>query len=133
MKKKIAKLLAAFIIAFGYGTATRLVYFMTDRNLLLAIILNTLIIITIVIWDKVESLQVQKQEVRAKTRNGLLHADIPVKAGLYLFYVVILIATALLAGDPNLPFLRDFSAYFSSVYYGLLILVAADEFVAHLF
>ena len=55
--------------------------------------------------------------------------DASYKASLYLFYIVLLICTAILAAAPDTPVLRDFYDYFQSVRYGLLVLVAADKFL----
>jgi len=58
------------------------------------------------------------------------------KTALYLFYVVILLCTAVMATEPHYfddIFGTGFYLYTQSVYYGLLVLVAVDKFLDLLF
>ncbi|MCL2527239.1 MAG: hypothetical protein FWE42_02380 [Defluviitaleaceae bacterium] len=54
------------------------------------------------------------------------------KTSLYLFYFVMLICNALVSADPDFPVLRYLTDYFKTVYYGILILFAADTFLSRL-
>ena len=54
------------------------------------------------------------------------------KTSLYLFYFIMLICNALVSADPYFPILRYMTDYFKSVYYGILILFAADTFLSRL-
>lgn len=129
-KKKITNFLAAAVIAWGYGALTYLIFFfVTSKNPLISTILNALAIILIVIWEKIENYYAKPEpESKVKTTK----ASVSVKSGLYLFYVVYLICTALLAAEPDLPFLSNFNDYFPSVSSGLLILIAVDKFIEQL-
>jgi hypothetical protein len=45
----------------------------------------------------------------------------------------ILICTAIIAAEPEFPYLSNLKGYFQSVEYGILILIAADVFIDRLF
>jgi len=61
-----------------------------------------------------------------------------VKSALYLFYIAVLICTAVLYAGHSIEIVFDdtilaSSEYFGSVRYGLLVLIAADKFTEQLF
>jgi hypothetical protein len=56
-----------------------------------------------------------------------------VKSALYLYYIGILVCTAIVVAEPEFPYLSDLKGYFQSVEYGILILIAADVFIDRLF
>ena len=56
------------------------------------------------------------------------------KSSMYLFYIVILIISALMAADTYPYFVLSFlDDYLLSVRYGALILIAADKFMEQIF
>ena len=147
LRKALPTVLASILIAWGYAAISYLIFFViTDRDRLIATIGNVVVILGVVIWDRVETRaarrasQAPRQGPGAARRSRvgrlvvwLTSGDASIKTGLYLFYVVVLICYALLAAAPTLFGSADFDAYLSTVYYGLLILLAADQYARRLF
>ncbi|MCL2362162.1 MAG: hypothetical protein FWC73_10165 [Defluviitaleaceae bacterium] len=140
IKKRIIYFVSALWYAIVFFWATQNIFFLVDTNLLLATIWNTALIVFFVIWDRVEDYVYVR--VRPKDENdkpGILRKFLlfyltgaSFKTSLYLFYFIMLISNALVSADPDFPVLRYMTDYFKSVYYGILILFAADTFLSRL-
>ena len=143
LKKKVSYFLYAALIAWGYYGLTVLIFFViADRNLLIATVLNAAVIIVFVAMDKLEDYiyirlnadtGTKKPSLLRKAVLWYVSDHISTKSALYLFYIYVLICTALVTAEPDFPRLSNLTDYFQSVYYGLLILVAADKFTQQLF
>jgi len=140
LKKRLAYFLSAVWYAFFFFWLTMQIYQeVANFNVLYATIWNTALIVGLVIWDKIE----ERIYIRIKPyddkkpgilrRIGLIYfGGATFKTALYLFYFVMLICNALVTADPDFPFLHNLYGYFQSVYYGILILFAADTFLTRL-
>ena len=143
LKRKMIYFIGAALFAYAYYGLTALIFFViTDENLLIATVLNAILIILFVIIDKLEVYIYIKLKTQAEAKQLSLPKKIimwcvrdnpSTKSVLYLFYIVILICTAIVTAEPDFPRLSNLTDYFQSVYYGLLILVAADKFTQQLF
>ena len=113
---------------------------LANRDLLYASILNIAFIFAIItmdklegyIWNKVRKKKKSKPKSTstfAKIKNEIF-TDVPIKTGLYFFYIVLLVCSAIVTAEPDFPVLYYYSDYLKSVYYGLLVLVASDKFLA---
>jgi len=140
-KKRLFYFLSALWYAFFFFWLTTNIYYgVANLNLLYATIWNTALIVGLVIWDKVEEriyVRIKPRDENVKPgilkRIGLIYfGGATFKTALYLFYFVMLIANALVTADPDFPFLSNLTGYFKSVYYGILILFAADTFLTRL-
>ena len=141
LKKKLLYFLSAIWYAFVFFYVTMAIFQnVANSNVLYATIWNTALIISFVILDKAEYYIHAKIKQRCENGNpGILKRIVlfylsgaSFKTALYLFYLVVLICSALVAAEPDFPVLHHFKDYFQSVYYGILILVAADTFLARL-
>ena len=142
-KKKATFFIVAAAFAYAYFGFTAYVYFsLTDRNPLYSTIINAVVIIFFVIMEKIEdTVYIRLKQERAAAKLSLpkrilmwyVSDNVSAKSSLYLFYIVVLICTALVTADPDFPVLYTYTGYFQSVYYGLLILVAFDKFMQQLF
>jgi len=141
IRKRISYFLSALWYAFVFFYFSLWIYQgVADFDVFYATIWNTILIVGLVIWDKVE----ERIYVRIKPKDdtdkpgilrkiGLFYfSGASFKTALYLFYFVMLICNALVTADPDFPILRYLTSYFSSVYYGILILFAADSFLTRL-
>jgi len=142
LKKKAKYTLQATIIAVSFYLFTTFIFIdVADSNVLAATIINIGVIFFFVCLEKVEHYVIAKLRIMAeKQKLNLLkrifkkyYQGPSVKSSLYLFYIVVLVVTALLAADPNFPIPFGSNEYFASVRYGLLILIAADKFMEQLF
>ena len=142
-KKKVSYFIYAALVAWGYYGLTMLIFFnITDRNVLISTVLNAAVIIVFVAMDKLEDYIYIKLKAETETKKlsfpkkilmWYVSDKISTKSALYLFYIVILICMAIVTAEPDFPRLYWRIDYFQSVYYGLLILVAADKFTQQLF
>jgi len=140
-KKRVVYFFSALWYAFFFfWLTTNIFYGVANGDVLPATIWNTALIVFLVIWDKIEENIYVRIKPKEGEKPGLLKrigliyfGGASFKTSLYLFYFVMLIANALVAADPNFPFLYSLSDYFKSVYYGILILFAADTFLTRLF
>jgi hypothetical protein len=141
LKKKVIYITWAVLFGFGFFLLTTNVFFnYAGGNAVAATIMNTLLITFFVILDKVQIYIYNRARAnnigKKPTILGkilMAYFDGPsVKTSLYLFYVIMLICTALVSADPDLPYLRNLKDYFPTVQYGILILIAADKFVERL-
>lgn len=133
-RKAVHFLKAVFVASLYYLVTYYLIYLVVAKEDKLAMTLwNLAFIIGMIALDKIEQLVIKRYYLKG-TENGelaTLSSDfliIPFKAGLYLFYIVVVLCVAILAAEPQFPLLSDVSGYFLSVYYGILLVVAADKF-----
>ena len=143
LKKKITYFIYALALTAAYFAFTLNMFQNAGGNLLVATFWNLGFIAIAIVTEKVEEfflLKLKSKYDEGVLRNGLVKFIIKffvdgasVKSVLYLFYVGILICSAIVAADPNFPYLRDITDYLQSMRYGLLILVAADKFTDQLF
>ena len=137
-RKRLTYLLTALWYAFVFFWATHNIYYMVAEDVLYATIWNTVLIIVLVIWDRLEDhifIRIKPKDEDDKPgilrRIGLIYlTGASFKTSLYLFYFLMLICNALVTADPDFPVLRYMTDYFKSVYYGILILFAADTFLS---
>ena len=131
----------AVCFAFGNYYFSVIIYFSTVRHgLLVPTVLNFAVIVFWLVFEVVE-IRIGKK-LKAKYENNekkpgifiriLLgyFGDISFKTSLYLFYVYILVCVAIAAVQPGY-FSESFEQYLLSVEYGILVLVAADNFITH--
>ncbi|MCL2195713.1 MAG: hypothetical protein FWB76_07170 [Oscillospiraceae bacterium] len=136
MKKLIYIAWSAFM-AYGYYSVTIYIFFnVTGQNVLAASIWNLSLLLAFLLLDKIIELlyiKYRKQltsgrSIPMRMLNAYLNSA-SMKSALYLFYVIILICTAILAAEPDFPALVPLSGYFLSTRYGILLLIAADKFL----
>jgi len=141
LKQRIIYILVAGLYAYGYFYLTAYFFFeVAEGNLLMATILNMSIIMLIVSIDKAEDYFLRKMLLKHEEKKNIFikllkgYANsVSVKSALYFFYVGILICSALVSAQPDLPYLSYFKDYFQTVDYGILLLIAADQFLGQLF
>ncbi|MCL1801578.1 MAG: hypothetical protein FWG25_09520 [Promicromonosporaceae bacterium] len=127
---------SSILIASGmYGASIYMYFFVANENVSAATILNLAAIGFVIAVDKLETFYLTKTYYRLretgqrprmrKFLKWWINA-VGVKAPLYLFYIVLLVATALdyPLGPPG---------YMHALRYGLLVLVATDKFVEQIF
>jgi len=140
IKKVIIYSITAIWYAFVFFWATQQIYYQVGFDVLRATIWNTVLIVALVIWDKVEDrIYVRLKPKNEKDKIGFFrrillyyHSGACFKTSLYLFYFVMLICNALVSASPDFPILYRLTDYFKTVYYGILILFAADTFLTRL-
>ena len=113
-----------------------------NEELFAATVGNIIFIFFILALDKAERYlyknMAKKLENKKDKKSTFLYKiiksdDIPIRAGLYFFYIVLVICSAIVAADPKFPYLENMTGYFQSVEYGILVLIAADGFMGQLF
>ena len=141
IKKRVAYFLSALWYAFGFFYFSMWIYQgVANYDVFYATIFNTALIVGLVILDKVEtSIYVRIKSSNKGDKPGILrrialfyYSGASFKTALYLFYFVMLICNALVTANPDFPVLQYLTGYFQSVYYGILILFAADTFLTRL-
>ena len=140
-RKKLAYFLSALWYAFVFFYWTMFMFEnVAGRNVLYATIWNTAVIVFFVISEKLEDyIYLRVKRKSEDDRPGIFRriliyylSGASFKTSLYLFYFIMLICNALVTADPDFPILRHLTDYFKSVYYGILILFAADTFLSRL-
>lgn len=115
-----------------------------NQSVLAATIINIVVIVVVVVLDRVFTVVRSRlsnpihndKQARPLTplvnwlRNSVLWwiTGASWKAGLYAFYIFLLGATALQSAGADFEFINLLADYMTSVYFGLLILIAADKF-----
>lgn len=142
LKRKTGYFLTAMVTAFVFFYWTLELFLVRfEGDMLSSTIVNIIIIIIAVAFDRVEKFLYIKLKQRYKDRKPPIPMRIlllymrgaTIKSGLYLFYIFVLACMALLAAQPDIPGLSELADYFQTVYYGILILIAADKFTERLF
>ena len=141
LKKKVIKFFWAALFAFGYFAMTVLVFNnVAVRSMIAATVINSALIIFFLIEDKIGDYFMDRQKTRdpSITQNILMRGlksyfnSVSFKTALYLFYIYILICSAIDNVDPDF-FNEDFSLYLLTVEYGILVLIAVDTFLSQFF
>jgi hypothetical protein len=137
LKKKIIKFFWASLFAFGHFGLTAIVFNnVAHRSLIAVTVINFALIIVFLIEDRVADYFTAKRKVKeqGKEQNILTKLlksylnSVSFKTALYLFYIFILICSAIDNVAPGY-FSEDFSIYLLTVEYGILVLVAGDTFL----
>ena len=112
---------------------------LADGNPLTASIYNIIFIFVILIIDKAETYIWKKVKKKKNTSSknpsafekikSALLMDVPIKTGLYFFYIFLLVCSAIVTAEPDFPVISNYSDYLKSVYYGVLVLMASDKFL----
>jgi len=140
-KKRQSFLITALtvaLVAYGWFWLSLGIYRVSNENTLTSTILNIAVIIIALIYDRIRNYFYVKRKAHERKRTVLSRLidfwvySASVKTSLYLFYIGILICTAIIAVDVDFPFLTHMSDYFKSVEYGLLILLVTDIFLNRL-
>ena len=138
VKKKVGYIVSAVVWAVGYFYISVYLFFsVAGGHMLTGTILNIFYIVFALVQDKIEHrflLWVNSRSKGDKKSLGLrifniVYGGASFKTSLYLFYVVIIICSAIVSAEPDFPYLSSFSGYLKSVEYGILLLVAADSFL----
>jgi len=141
IKRIIIGIFWVICFAFGNYYISVIIYFATaSHGLLYPTVLNFAVI---VFWLVFEIVEIRfGNRLKAKYENNekkpgifvriliAYFGDISFKTSLYLFYVYILVCVAIAAVQPGY-FSEGFEQYLISVEYGILVLVAADNFFNH--
>jgi len=128
--------LYAVIMAVIYGLVTYFGIFArgTDGFMLRTYIWNLVLITAVLLVDRQYIAKLKKRAAKRRASNvkaKVMHF-VSFKASLYLFYMFALIASRLMLlmeiGEVNTA--DSFRSYLLSIEYGLILLVAADKFIA---
>ena len=142
LKKRLIYFVWAVLIAYSYFTISSVIFYeIANENILIAKVWNIAILILILGMEKVEIHMFNRYKAKTKDKEptafskmmNLISKGGSFKTGLYLFYIVLLICSAIASVEPDLLDLGSYSAYFQSTEYGILILIAADAFLGQLF
>ena len=141
LKKKVIKFFWAASFAYGYFWMTILVFNnVAARSMIAATVFNSALIIVFLIEDRIGDYFMDRQKVKApnEKQNIFMRGlksyfnSVSFKTALYLFYIFILICSAIDNVDPDF-FNHYFSLYLLTVEYGILVLVAVDTFLGQFF
>lgn len=142
VKKKVGYVLWAALFAYGIYSLTIVIFFnIAEQNAFYATIGNIVLIIIFVITEKVEKYIYRKVKLTTPKFPTLrklydFHMAGPsFKSAMYLFYIVIIVYSALIAANPDFSVRYIFHDpdYLLSVRYGALVLIAADKFMEQIF
>ena len=140
-KKKAIKFFWAVWFAFGHFWLTVVVFNnLAGRSMLAATVTNFALIIVFLVEDRLGEYFAAKQQMKDpnKKQNVFMRIlksylnSVSFKTALYLFYIFILVCSAIDNVEPGL-FSEGFSLYLLTVEYGILVLVAADTFLNQFF
>jgi len=125
--------------AFAFWVITyTLIWNFTGENMFFAYILNGATIIFVTIEDKLRLDYLRKRK-KALFKNKILsnlfdhlvldkHDLSSMKSSLYLFYIFALVSSHMLMINPYIEVSESVRNYFTTVGYGLVILIAVDKF-----
>ena len=145
LKKKAIFVLYAAVYAYGVYLLTAFIFTTVARgDILVATIWNLAIIVTFVFLEKIENFAVIRLKsglARTGKQPGIPKkllisylSGASIKSALYLYYIVILALSAILAADPEFSALQGgWSGYLLSMRYGILVLIATDKFFDQIF
>jgi len=137
LKVKIVKFIWAVFFAWGFFWFSIIIFNnVAARSMIATMALNFALIIAFLIEDAVaDYFYAKKKPAEQSEPPGLFKrminayfTSVSFKTALYLFYIAILIWSAIDTVEPEL-FNEDISLYLTSVEYGILVLVAADNFL----
>ena len=143
-RRIVYSILYNLIIALNYFLLSYYLIFrvISRENLLVATLLNMVLIVAALIQEKLSITAYTKYNFGEKTKEKTLFSRIvnlyfykggTVKTGLYLFYILLLFCTAIVAVEPNIPILSRLDGYYSTVTYGVLILITWDKFLEQVY
>ena len=139
----LSYLIRVFWTTFGAFAFWLLTFFViwdfTGENVFLAYILNGVTILYVTIEDKLRLDYLHKRK-KALFKNKYLanlfdyifldKYDLSsMKSSLYLFYIIALVTSHMLMINPYIEVSESVRSYFTTVGYGLVILMAVDKFV----
>ena len=113
-----------------------------NRDLLTGTILNIVFIFILLFLEKLENYVFYKIVDKIKSRKNptivskmisYISNDVPFKSALYFFYIIVLICSALVSAEPEIRYLGQLGDYFKTVDYGILVLLACDQFLSQVF
>ena len=147
LKNKLMYFISTLLVALVYFFVTYMIFYVyVNEDLFYATIINSFYIIFIVIMERIENSLVRKLRLENETKKLGCLAKLFLKinhlttdrscgiAALYLFYLIVIILTALITAKPEVTFLNRFcSTYFQSLSFGLLILITSDQFMKEMF
>ena len=125
--------------AIAFGIMTFYVFWeLTGEDKLLAYILNGALIVYVIVEDKVRLHLLYKRK-KAPFKNRTLttlfdhiilskYDKVSIKSSLYLFYIFALVSSHMLILNPYLDVSESIRSYFTTVAYGLVIMMAVDKF-----
>ncbi|MCL2565638.1 MAG: hypothetical protein FWE24_07505 [Defluviitaleaceae bacterium] len=138
--KKLKYIIWAVLYAYGIFTITQIIYVnFAEGDILTATVLNMVLIIFFIIWEKVEMYILHKFQEQGEQGKPSLKKKIIIwyldgpsfKSAMYFFYLVFIVCTAIMAADSEL-FANIPRSYVQSVQYGPLFLIAADKFIGQI-
>ena len=137
--KRVVYFLTAVLIAYGWFWLTAYIHFViSDGDMMTSTIFNFAIIIIVLIYEQIERYFYFKKKIKEQKRTifsrflDFWMYGASAKTALYLFYIYVLMCTAILAANPEFFYLADLSGVFQSAEYGILILLAGDVFLERL-
>ena len=125
-------------VVYGYAAFTAIFMNLADGSMLHAYLWNIIFIIILLVYDKIAQTRMQSPKFVITKRNYFIalwmHIEnyISFKTTLYIFYIFILIASRVTTIDPTLVS-EDFRNFVLSIEYGLILVIAFDKLVEHLF
>jgi len=142
LKKKAIFVFSAILFAYALYEVTLTIYFtFANQDVFVATIWNFGLIVFFIIIEKIEYFFYHKykrnhegKDVRLIDRIFLgIWGGASFKSAMYLFYIVVIIYSALLAANPEMSIRLFPEGYLPTVRYGILFLVALDKFTEQLF
>ncbi|MCL2574737.1 MAG: hypothetical protein FWE34_09335 [Defluviitaleaceae bacterium] len=144
MKNKLSTTLKYMTLAiltatiYGYAAYTVIYQNLADGSILHAYLWNVVFIIILLIIDKLLHAELLSDKFKVTKRNYFyaiwmyFENLISFKTTIYVFYIFILITSRVTTIDPTLVS-EDFRNFVLSIEYGLILVVAFDKLMEHLF
>jgi len=146
LKTMRAYFIRGFLVAWGavlfWGMTYWLIWNTTSRNMLIAYLSNGFAILAAIIHDKLRMGHIRKKKKNpfgGKVLSMLFDYVVlekynltSIKSSLYLFYIFALVSSHILMVNPHIEVSESVRNYFTTVGYGLLLLVAIDKFTDRL-
>ena len=141
IKKRAVYIIKNILWACFYFILSYYIIFIdiANRDLLTGTILNIVFIFILLFMEKLENYVFYKivDKIRSRKKPTIvakiisyISNDVPFKSALYFFYVVVLICSAILSAEPEFRYLNHMGDYFKTVDYGILVLLACDQFLS---
>ena len=136
----IGYMIIALITSVAYGLSAYILIYrdLAGGSILHAYLWNMVFIIVVLSIDKLIYLKMQSKEFTITRKNYLIarwtyfESLISFKTTVYLFYIFILVASQIATIDPTFAS-EDFRNFILSIEYGLLLVIAFDSLIGHLF